>query len=60
MNQLITRSADGKWSFDAQSPIVSEWQEKYAARSLAARVCMGWRELEEGLEEDWRHGKVPS
>ena len=29
VNQLITRSADGKWSFDAQSPIVSEWQEKY-------------------------------
>ena len=42
MNQLITRSADGKWSFDAQSPIVSEWQEKYADRSLAARVCWGW------------------
>ena len=44
MNQLITRSADGKWSFDAQSPIVSEWQEKYADRSLPARVYWGWKE----------------
>ena len=50
MNQLITRSADGKWSFDAQSPIVSEWQEKYADRSLATRVCWGWAEDAEALK----------
>ena len=70
MNQLITRSADGKWSIDAQSPILSEWQEKYVdvTRSrgiitkpagLAARLC-GGKELEEAVKrnEVWKVGDL--
>ena len=33
VNQLIKGSPDGHWYVDAQSPVLSEWEEKYGDES---------------------------
>ena len=66
VNDLITRSENGNWTMNVQSPALSEWQDKYlevtnvrgviTKPSGLAAPMGGWKELEEAVErnEVWK------
>ena len=62
VNELIKRSPDGHWCIDAQSPVISEWEQKYADGSIhrlvitkdgarAAQMWGGREKLYEAMEK---------